>query len=573
MHNLDWHLTIVVGIALASALIGGIVAGSVRLPKVTAYLLTGLLLGPQVFGVIRQEEIHYLDVFNKLAMALVLFNIGCHFAVRSFRRILHKTLGLSAGELLATFGIVSGGLLLLGQPWQLALMLGVLALATAPATTVLVLKENRAEGPVTEYSTMMVVLNNLITLFAFEVLRFLVHFSTNRLELPLEQELGYFIRDFFGSILLGFVAGGIVSYATPLIGPGRLFVLLIAVATLLLGISQLWDMPYLLTFLAMGMAVANLSDRVNEITGELDRFTGILCVVFFVIHGAEFDIRGLFLKGDIGLVMLAVAYLVFRTAGKYGGVYTAAHVLGEPPKVRNWLGATLISQAGAAIALVTILAKPISQGGLGELGERMQVVILSTVVVFELIGPILIQMAVRNAGEVPLSVAIQHKTTGPIRELGRLCKRILADFGYDPWHAAKPTEVKVSNVMRHAIQGIPASTTFDQVIDYIEHSRDNTYPVTNDDGALVGIIRYGDIQDVLFDPDTSNLIRAEDMAASVGQVLFADDVIADIRPRIQDGQDDCIFVVTCDEHHKLIGMVRRRDALRYFAKSGEFNGD
>ncbi len=232
MHAPQWDLTLVLGIALASALVGGLIANGIRLPKVTAYLLIGLLLGPQVFGVIRKEEIHSLDVISKLAMALVLFNIGCHFAVRSFRRIFKRTMGLSAGELLATFGIVSVGLLCLGQPWQLALMLGVLALATAPATTVLVLKENRAEGPITEYATMMVVLNNLVTLFAFEALLFTIHLSTDRLQFPIEQEIGYFARDFLGAIGLGLLAGAIVSYATPLVGMGRLFVLLIAVSTL-----------------------------------------------------------------------------------------------------------------------------------------------------------------------------------------------------------------------------------------------------------------------------------------------------------------------------------------------------
>ncbi len=328
-----------------------------------------------------------------------------------------------------------------------------------------------------------------------------------------------------------------------------------------------------MSFLAMGMAVANLSDQVKEITGELDRFTGLLCVVFFVIHGAEFDVQGLVAAEDVGLVLLAVAYLVFRSVGKYGGVYVAARALREPPQVRKWLGATLISQAGAAIALVSIVTKPVEQGGLGELGQRMQVVILGTVVVFELVGPILIQMSVRRAGEVPLATAILHKTTGPVRELGRLFNRILADFGYDPWSTGKPTEVKVAKVMRQDVQAVSAGATFDQVIDHIEHSRDNTYPVLDQTGTLVGIIRYGDLQDVLFDPEANNLICAQDMAAPVDQVLYAEDSIADMRPSLQDGLDDCIFVITCDEERRLIGVVRRREALRYYAKSGILEED
>ena len=135
--NAMWTLGLLMGVALA---VGGL-GHSLHLPKVTTYLLAGMVLGPSLLGWVPGEHIKQLEPITQLAMALVLFQLGCHFPMARLRRILPRVLRLSGGELIATFALVTLGLWLLGQRWEGALLLGAMALATAPATTILVLKE------------------------------------------------------------------------------------------------------------------------------------------------------------------------------------------------------------------------------------------------------------------------------------------------------------------------------------------------------------------------------------------------------------------------------------------------
>ncbi len=215
--------------------------------------------------------------------------------------------------------------------------------------------------------------------------------------------------------------------------------MLVAIAATVLGLCQLLDLPYLLAFLIMGATVANTSDRVKDLVGQIDNFTGLLCVVFFVIHGAEMHIQALLAAGALG-----VGYTMLRSLGKYFGIYLfATRTDGEP--VRRWLGATLLSQAGAAIALTAIAAERYP-----ELGVHLRDIILGTVVVFEIIGPILIRQAVIRTGEVPLEAAIHHRDTTAFDEFYALINRLFAAVGFEPWSTQKLHGMQIGDLMRRA---------------------------------------------------------------------------------------------------------------------------
>ncbi|MDH3719152.1 MAG: cation:proton antiporter, partial [Planctomycetota bacterium] len=371
-------VVLALGVLLTVALIAGLVAQVLRLPRVTAYLLAGLVMGPNTYAIlpawlrarvpgIPAEYFEPLEPLGELAMALVLFNIGCQLPLDRFRKMMRRVLRLSAGELGLTFVLVSTGMLLLPLgaswiSWKVALLFGALALATAPATTILVLKENESEGPITAYATAMVALNNLAAVVLFEILYRTIHFYEGRGETDVLQEFGQFAIDLAGSTAMGFTMGLLTSYACGIFSQGRWLVMFVAAATLLLGLCGLWNVPYLLAFLAMGATVANASDRASNVVVELDRITGLLCVIFFVIHGAELDVHALYVSGAVGM-----AYIVLRSLGKYFGAYFAADAHHDGPQVKQWLGATLLAQAGAAIALSAIAAE-----GLGETGRQLQ---------------------------------------------------------------------------------------------------------------------------------------------------------------------------------------------------------
>ncbi len=542
------------GVLMLAALLAGLAGSYFRLPKVTSFLLIGVALGP----LISHEHIEQIKPLTKLAIALVLFNLGCHFPLAQVRRIMRRVCRLSAGELGATFLLVALGMLLLGASWEVALLLGVLALATAPATTILVLKETESEGSVTEYTNALVAVNNLVSIVLFELLFLAIVFRHGQLETPLAQ-LGRLGQNLAGSVALGIAAGLAVSYAFGVVAESRRLALLVGVITLVLGVSLITEVPYLLVFLSMGATVANSSYQTRQVLAELDRLTGLLCVVFFVTHGAELELGKLREAGLIG-----IGYLLLRFCGKYFGIRWACRGKHEEPAVRNWLGTALVAQAGAAIALAGIAVDNTRgmSGILPALCADVQTIILGTVVVFEIAGPLLIRNAVLRAGEVPLAHAVRHPGASLLDQARTVCNRLLMAFGFNPWRNRSGADLTVKDIMRMNVQTVPHTATFDEFVECIEHSRDNTFPVVDSAGELVGVIRYRELSHALFDRDLGSLVRAADLTTPASRVLYPEEPIARASAMFAASKDDCIPVIDAGQPLRLLGVVHRRDVVR-----------
>lgn len=562
---------------LGSALLAGTAAQRLHLPRVTAYLLVGLVLGPhtpllelverivQQFGLnvslagyhIPESHLHYLEPVGKFAIALVLFKMGCNFPLTRFRRIVVRLLPISLGELGTTMFLVTAGLGLLGLvqsgtglTWHSVVLFGALALATAPATTVLVLEESRSEGPVTEFTTGLVALNNLASIVIFELLFVIVH-ATRGAEISIGREYLELSFNLAIATSLGMVAGLVVSFFCGMLPPTRWLLLLVTIIAPLMAVCELLPVPYLLTFLAMGATVASSSDIADEISQTLERLTSLLCVVFFVIHGAAMDLAQLAAAGLVG-----VAYIALRCAGKYFGVYFTVKAHRDGPLVKKWLGSALLSQAGAAIALSAIAVERDP-----ELGEQLQNIILGTVVFFEIVGPILVRVAVLKAGEVPVADAIFHTTSSPFEQIRIMTFRVMHSLGINPLRGPAD-QLDVNRITRRNVKALQASAQFDEVLSHIEASHDNTYPVVGETNELLGIVRYPDVRDVMFDSTLKELVTAEDLAVPARKVLQQNDTLGEAWKLLKDGRDDCVPVVTTTEPQLYVGVVRRRDLLR-----------
>ena len=564
MEGIPWLTVLDLGLLLSIALAAGILLERVRIPHVTAFLLTGLALGPWGLGVLGHEDIVLFEPLGKAAMALVLFEMGCMFTLERIRANLDKVSRLSVGEITASAVTVFGGVLLLGYSLSIALMLGILAVATAPATTVLVLQEADSEGPVTDYTVSLVVFNNLACLILFElVLAGLLFWwgGADSAGSGVLWELVLFARDLAGSLLLGVAAGLLLTYVSALLDRSHWFVLLVAATVITLAISEHFHMPFLLTFLAMGATVANATEESTALVAEIKHLTGLLCVVFFTTHGAEMDPGALARAG-----LLGGAYVVLRLAGKYAGVWLASRWAGTDPHVGRWLGFTLLAQAGTALVLSSIAAERCAGvPGLEAYCQQVKTVILGTVVVFELIGPLLIRWAVLQAGEVPVAHAIRHVTTTPVEELTYMSRRILEALGLRKRQIAA-ADVPVKELMRKTFDAIPVTATFDEVVHLLEKSHQNTFPVVDANNHLVGIIRYTDLRDVLFDPELGSLVRADDIALPPVMALDPEERLKDIWGRIGAVHDDTIPVV---KDGVLVGVLRPRDVFRLVVKAGK----
>ena len=296
------------------------------------------------------------------------------------------------------------------------------------------LKEFHSEGPVTEFTNILVALNNLAAIVCFEVVSLGGHAhqwrSRPRCAARRCRILPKCAR--FSGIGRHRRAGHQLRVRPA--RRGRWLVLLVAMSTLLLGLCEMFMWPYMLTFIAVGTVVANASDSSKTIVRELDHLNGLLAVVFFGVHGAHLNLYTFFLLGWIGGI-----YIVCRTAGKCLGIFTVATMIGEPREIRLWLGPALLAQAGAAIALAQILKDhdPI-------LGGSIHAIILGSVVVFEIIGPILIRQSVLQSGEVPLAHAIHHTSHTPLGQLRDVRDRLLTAVGRDPYAKVETGELTIT---------------------------------------------------------------------------------------------------------------------------------
>ena len=547
IHQFDAAVSI--GVLLLASLAAGILADWIRIPKVTAYLLAGVAVGPSALNAIAAEQIHHLEPLTKLAMALVLLELGCAFPVSQIRPILRHATYLSIGELLATFLLVTLSVWAFGYGLSSAVLLGALALATAPATTVLVLKESNSEGPVTELAGVLVALNNIAAIIAFELLFLVAQMLSSQYDGDVVLQARQLVVSLGGATLLGVAAGLCISFGCGLLSRRRWLVMVIAASILLLGLCETWNLPFMLTFLVAGVILVNTSDAAPEILGEQEKIAGLLIVVFFAVHGAELELRAFVAAGLLGAV-----YIAARCAGKVLGIRWAARWHREAPTVRRYLGSCMLAQAGAAIALASLAADRWP-----EVGRNLEAIILGSVVFFEISGPILIRWSVMKAGEVPLAQAVYHSTETATSQANKMWVKARDALGFSPKQQVDPSSLRVADLLRSNVKGLKQNADFDDVINYIRRSHDNTYVVVNHDDEVVGLIRYDLLSDTFFDSSLDFLVNAEDLSTPAGIMVHPQDVISDAVEAFRVSGDDVLAVVSDEEPQKFIGIIRRSD--------------
>jgi len=546
-------LTLSLGILLIAGVLAGYLAGWIGVPKVSLYIIAGLLIGPSVLGLIPGSHLEEFDPVLKLALAMVLLEIGSRFRVGMIRRIIRSAVPLSLGELTFTFATVTLALLLFRETFETSLLLGGLALATAPATTIVVLREYNSEGPVTSYTYFLVALNNLAAIVGFEILFAIVAPTEEGVNAGVASHLQWLASDLVGSTLLGIVAGLVVSVVAAITREGQRTLAVFAITIFVLGLCERLGIPYLMSFLAMGITLANSSRHTAETFKGLQTVLAVLYVVFFVAAGAELNLSAL---SEVGLV--GAVYVVARCAGKYFGIRFTARWRQEPLEIQRWLGATLIAQAGAAIGLVQIAASRTP-----EFGEHLKTIIVGTVVVFEIVGPLLTRWAVVSAGEVPVAHLVQPEKPGLLQTLKAVISQVRISFGHDPLATRNREDLKVQDLMRKNVKSLANSADFLEVLDFIENSRQQVYPITDAEGRLLSVIRYRDLQSVLFDREVASLVRAEDLSVAADQVLTPEIPIQEAFRRVEKTDDDVIPVVDSLETMQLVGLLERRDIVRF----------
>lgn len=362
----------------------------IHLPNVTGYLIAGLLVGPYCLGLLPQSAVSDFGIISEVALGLIAFSIGAEFRLSYLKRVGKGPVVIAITESIGAAIFVSLVLLAFGCTLSFALALGAIAAATAPAATLMVVRQYKAKGPVTEMLLPVVALDDATTLIWYG----LAIAVAKAVETPGDSLLWTILNpliELTGAIALGAVAGLLCHWLTKwFTGRGnRLSVCL----GLVLGCIFFCDWlgwSTLLCCMMLGAVFANLSSVSDKVFEQVDRFTPPVFMLFFFVSGASLNIG---LLPSLGL--LGVVYVVSRVVGKWLGTLIGARICRAAPNVSKYLGITLLPQAGVAIGLASVVL-----ADLPDCGQEIQTIVLCATVIYELFGPVATKLALMKAGEI-----------------------------------------------------------------------------------------------------------------------------------------------------------------------------
>jgi Kef-type K+ transport system membrane component KefB len=380
---------------LALILLSGLVFGRlvrlIKLPNVTGYLIAGFLIGPYLFKLVPLDLTRQLDLVSEMALAFIAFSIGAEFKTSYLKKVGLTPVVIAVCEALAASTIVTAVLVLLKFDVKIAILLGAIAAATAPAATIMVVKQYRARGPVTETLLSVAALDDAVVLIAFGFAMAIVNSLQRPGEVSVMTSMISPFVEIIGSVLLGFLLG--ILLAIPMRyskeDPNRLIV---TIAFVLLGsaLATALRLSPLLLCMCLGAAFINIYTPSNTILRLVENVTPPIFLMFFVVSGMGLDLSAVPKIGVIGIV-----YVVCRVIGKVAGAYVGAAMMKAPAPVRAYLGYALVPQAGVAIGLSLVAAN-----ALPELGQAIRAVILCATLIYELVGPAITKIALEKAGEI-----------------------------------------------------------------------------------------------------------------------------------------------------------------------------
>ncbi|MEZ5418890.1 MAG: cation:proton antiporter [Vicinamibacterales bacterium] len=382
-----------VGLILTAALVAGHLAQLVRIPEVTGYLLVGVAIGPAALDLISHGNITTLGFLSDVALGLILFNIGSIFEAENFRRVGPGVVRVTFWEATSAFALVALVLTVSGLSWPIALLLAVVAMETAPATTLMVLNEYDARGPLTERLKALVALNNMYVLLAFGVVSAVVSLAQPSTDgwLAVTYRAGHgLLWTTAGSAALGVLIGLAMDFwATRAKESGEAMTLSIGAVLLAVGAARALGLSPLFATLTMGATVANASTHGDRLLGVLSRADPPLYAAFFVLAGAELQPASV-----LGLGAAGIAYMAARAVGKIGGARYAMGREDVSQAVRQQIGYCLVSSSSLAVGLTLQI-----RNAYPDYAPTVTSVVLASVVIFEIFGPLLTRRALFQTGE------------------------------------------------------------------------------------------------------------------------------------------------------------------------------
>ena len=416
------EILLTLSVAIFAGLMLSRVAKKLKLPAVTAYLVAGVLIGPFVLGALgieglgftSHENVKSYGLLSDIALGFIAFAIGNEFRLAQLKKIGKQATVIGIFQAVITTVVVDAALIGLHFiipdkfPLEAAIVLGAVAAATAPAATLMVVRQYKAKGPVTDVLLPVVALDDAVglVLFAisFGIAKAISAGSADILSVIVEP-----VAEVAMSLLLGFVMGAVFTYCEKFFhSRSKRLAMSVAFVLATVGLSKISfhiggvhiAFSSLLVCMMLGTVFCNMCDFSENLMDRLDRWTAPLFILFFVISGAEFELS---IFKDITIVIIGVVYILFRCVGKYFGARISSKMVKSDSNIVKYLGITLFPQAGVALGMA------IKAEELGPVGLTIANITLFAVLIYELVGPALTKMSLLKAGEIDPEGAVSAR--------------------------------------------------------------------------------------------------------------------------------------------------------------------
>ncbi len=525
------NVLFLIGLALVLGVFGGRIFRFFRIPQVVGYIIIGVLIGRSGFNLWPVSFTHTLSPLIQFILGLIGFLIGGELKGEVFKKYGRTIYTILISEGVAAFLFVAAAVFLLTKDLYLGLLLGAIASATDPASTVSVLWEYKSRGPLTTTLTSIVALDDALALILYG---FTLVFCKSMLGKG-SFSLSHSIIDPVVEIVKSCIIGGSIGYALSWVvkkskDEDVVFSFCLGGILAVVGISLVLNLDLILSSMMMGFVLVNTVPQLSRKLFDLVKKTSEpLYVLFFIFIGAELNMA-VFLKTTVIFVVLG--YLVARSTGKIIGATFGAAVSKAKKAVVRWTGICLFTQGGVAIGLAMSISHSLSYMGKegAFLGPTIVAIVAATTIVVQLLGPVLVKVGINKAGEIGRNVTEDDVMSS----------------------------LKVKDVMDKDFPSIQKDATLDKIMEVIKNTDVYHYPVVSKSGDLVGVISLGELRKSFLEAQLSKLIVAEDVAELPVEVLSEEVPLISAQEIFEKRGVDFLPVVKSPGSLKITGILHSR---------------
>jgi len=530
------NLILLIGIAIFCGTAGAKIFQRLHIPQIVGYIAIGIIIGP-LLKIITPETVKTLEPFNLFAVGVIGFLIGGELKRDVFVKFGKQVAAILLFEGLGAFvlvGVLSFLIMLYFFGWQTALAVGIvfgaICAATDPASTVNVLWEYKARGPLTTVLTTIVALDDALALVLYIASVSVAGVLISHQEVGLSSMAFYWFREIIGSLALGVGGGLALRWILKWVNDNeKTLVFAIGTVVLIVGTAARLRMDAILSSMALGVTLVNICPRRSVRSFELVRsFSPPLYVLFFVLIGARLNISGM--TGQIWL--LASAYIIGSIIGKTAGSYWGAVYSKAVPTVRKYLGFCLYQQGTIAIALLMMASGRFE--GQPQIRDMMLSVIIISVIALQFAGPLFVKLGVKKAGEVGMNITEED---------------LIKMYAVKDVMDSKPTSIA---------QDLPLH----QILEVFSTSESVYYPVVDGQSRIIGIITIADIKEMFAGQDVAGWLLACDVAEPVLDRTTPNKPLEEAMERMRRYDLQNMPVVAGEETDELVGVLDYSKAMR-----------